>query len=292
LDVVASTTKADWQQGQDALRAEVRRVTTLLRSIGDPGASAVGQWNIAEVAMHLSQVWLVGPGLARRDLSRIHEVVPSFAGAAGESLIEDMWELADVTIRGVKSDPERDLAVLADRIENRAEEYLSECVGADPEAPRPWMVEGVTILLPTLTYYLLNETVLHGADVAHAAGRPWQIEPARATMVLERFIVPVMQANDPRVFVNHAKAAGIRATYDVRVRDGERFFFVFDDGSLMIEEPSSRRVDCHILADPLALLMVVWDRQSQWSAIARGKLLAWGRKPWLGLQLRSLICVP
>ncbi|MCA1682060.1 MAG: hypothetical protein LC700_02790 [Actinobacteria bacterium] len=89
------------------------RVTTLLRSIRDPGAAAVGQWNLAEVAMHLSQAWVAVPGLARRDLSGVYEVVPDLAGVAGESLIRDIWELGDTTPLAVRSDPERDPAVLA-----------------------------------------------------------------------------------------------------------------------------------------------------------------------------------
>jgi hypothetical protein len=93
--VVARRSKVDWQQGQDALRDEVSRVTALLRSIRDPEAPAVGHWNLAEVAVHLSQAWIVVPDLARRDLSRIHEVVPSLADvAAGDSLIRDLWDWA------------------------------------------------------------------------------------------------------------------------------------------------------------------------------------------------------
>ncbi len=290
--MVASGSRADWQQSQDALRDEVARVTTLLRSIGDPGVPAVGQWNLGDVAMHLTQGWMVAPGLARRDLSRFYEVVPSLAGVAGDSLIQDMWDLADTTKLGVKSDPERDLGVLADRIETRAEEYFSECVGADPDEPRPWIIEGTTVPLSTLTCHLLSETVLHTYDIAQAAGRTWRIEPAHAAIVLARFIVPVLQTAGPRVFVNSAKAAGLQATYDVRIRGEDSFHFIFDDGELNIVEPSSRRVDCHISADPVAFLMVVFNRQSQWTAIAQGKLMAWGRKPWLGPQLRGLIRNP
>jgi hypothetical protein len=290
--MVANRSKADWQQGQDALRDEVTRVTALLRSIHDPGPHAVGQWNLSEVAMHLSQAWVVVPGLARCDLSRIYEVVPSIAGAAGDSLIRDMWDLADTTTLGVKSDPERDPAVLADRIETRAQEYFSECAGADPDAPRPWLVQGATVRQSTLTYHLLSETVMHGYDIAHGAGRRWRIEPAHAAMALGRFIVPIIQALDPRALVNGAKAAGVQATYDVRIRRGDRFHFVFDDGSVRVEEPSPRRVDCHISADPVAFLMVIWARQGQWRAISTGKLMAWGRKPWLGPQLRALMRNP
>ncbi|MGA9692184.1 MAG: hypothetical protein WBR33_12275 [Pseudonocardiaceae bacterium] len=49
-------------------------MTSLMRSISDPGVPAVGQWTLAEVAMHLSQIWITMPGMARRDLSRYHEM--------------------------------------------------------------------------------------------------------------------------------------------------------------------------------------------------------------------------
>ncbi|MGH3868721.1 MAG: SCP2 sterol-binding domain-containing protein [Pseudonocardiaceae bacterium] len=267
-------------------------MTTLLRSIQDPAPHAVGRWSLGEVAMHLSQAWIVVPGLARRDLSRAYEVLPSLAGVAGDSLIRDMWDLGETTMLGVQSDPERNPSVLADRIEARAQEYLSECVGADPHAPRPWLVQGVTVRQAVLTYHLLNETVMHGGDIAHAAGRPWPIEPAHAAMVLGRFIVPVVQALDPRAMVDAERAAGLRAIYDLRIRGGDRFHFVFNDDVLRIEDPSPHKVDCHISADPVAMLMVLWNRQSQWSAIAKGKLLTWGRKPWLGPQFRTLIRNP
>src|SRR3712207_2700634 len=74
VDMVAIVSAAEWQRSQDALRDEVRRVTTLMRSITDPGVPAVGQWNIAEVAMHLSQNWILVPGKARQDLSRYKAV--------------------------------------------------------------------------------------------------------------------------------------------------------------------------------------------------------------------------
>ena len=279
--MVASVSTAQWQQSQDALRDEVRRVTTLMRSITDPAVPAVGLWNIAEVAMHLSQAWTVVPGLAQRDLSQFHAVVPSMAGVAGESLVRDMWDLADTTILGVKSDAERDLAVLADRIEQRAEEYFGECAGHSPDEVRPWLVEGTTVPLSALTGHLLNETVMHGYDMAHAAGRKWRIEPAHAAMVVHQFFVPVIQTADPRTFVNADKAADLQAIYKLHLRGVGQLIFVFDHGSLRIEEPSARRIDCHISTDPAAFFMVYWDRQSQWNAIAQGQLIAWGRKPRL-----------
>jgi hypothetical protein len=290
--VVTRLTMADWQEGQDALRQEVQRVTALLRSIEDPAVPAVGSWNLGDVAVHLSQAWLLVTCLAQQDLSPFHAVIPRDAGVAAGAVVKDMWDWDEVTNSGISSATERDLTVLADRIDELAEKYFSRCAGQDFDAPRQWIIEGTMFQQATLTYHALNETVLHGYDIAHAARRPWRIEPAHAAMVLARFIVPVVRAADPRVFVNGAKASGLHAAYDVRIRGGESFHFVFDDGALTIEDPSPRKIDCHISADPVAFLLVVWARQSQWSAIAQGKLMAWGRKPWLGFQLRSLIRNP
>jgi hypothetical protein len=290
--MVIRISTTEWQRSRNTLRDEVRRVTTLMRSITDPAVPAVGLWNIAEVAMHLSQAWTVVAGLARRDLSRFHAVVPSMAGVAGESLVRDMWDLADTTILGVKSDTERDLAVLAERIEQRAEEYFDECAGHEPDEMRPWLVEGTTVPLSALTGHLLSETIMHGYDIAHAAGREWRIEPARAAMVVHQFFVPVVQTADPRTFVNADKAADFQAIYKLHLRGAGQLIYVFDHGLLRIEEPSARRVDCHISADPAAFFMVYWDRQSQWNAIAKGQLKAWGHKPWLGFKFRSLIRNP
>ncbi len=290
--MVASVSATEWQQSQDALRDEVRRVTTLMRSISDPEVAAVGQWTLAEVAMHLSQHWILAPGMARRDLSRFQALVPGIAGVASDSMIRDMWENSNLNALGLKSDPERDLAVLADCIEERAQEYFGECAGHSPDEPRPWLIEGTTVPLSALTCGLLSETIMHGYDIAHAAGRKWRIESAHAAMVVRGFFVPVLQTVDPRTFVNADQAAGLQATYEVHLRGGGRLDWVFDDGSLRVEEPPARRVDCHISADPAAFFMVFWGRQSQWNAIAKGQLVAWGRKPWLGFRFRSLIRNP
>jgi mycothiol maleylpyruvate isomerase-like protein/SCP-2 sterol transfer family protein len=290
--MVASVSAAEWQHSQDALRDEVRRVTTLMRSLSDPGIPAVGQWTIAEVAMHLSQNWMLVPGLARQDLSQYKTVVPGIAEVAGDSIIPDMWDNADMNALALNSDTERGLAVLADRIEERAHEYFGECAGHSPDEPRPWIVENTTVPLSALTCNLLNETLMHGYDIAEAAGRKWKIEPTHAAMVVRQFFVPVVQTCDPRTFVNTEKAASLQATYQLHLRGSGRLNWIFDDGSLRIEGPSARRVDCHISADPAAFFMVFWQRRSQWNAIAKGQLVAWGRKPWLGLKFRSLVRNP
>lgn len=285
-------TTVDWAHAQRGLHTAVGRVTSLLRTVRDPHTAAVGQWTVAGVAQHLSHAWTAVPGLARGDLSRVYDIVPDAAGRAGESLITELAELATFTTDAVKADDERDPAKLADRIEAAAAEYFAECDGLDADERRAWLVEGTTVSRTTLTCHLLNETLVHGWDIAHAEGRPWPIERADAVAVIEGFLMPTVRQLEPRALVDQVAAAGVRATYEIHIRGGQRWHFLFDDGELHIEDPARRPVDCHVSADPAAMLLVIWGRQSQWKAIAKGRLVAWGRKPWLGPRLRPLMTNP
>lgn len=280
-----------WAEAQDALRETVGRVTALLRAAPDPTRPALGVWNVAEVALHLSQAWVVVPGLAGGDLRHDGAVPPTLGGTAADALLPDLGDLGVVTRRGVGADPERDLGVLADRIEERAARFFAESAGTSAEEPRPWLVQGSTVARSVLTCHLLSENLVHGWDIATAAGRTWPIERSQAATVLSGFLVEVIRSLDPRALVDQRAAAGLRATYDVRLRGGDRFGLVFDDGALRIDRAPGR-VDCHLSADPVAMLLVAWGRRSQWPAIATGRLVAWGPKPWLGPRLRTLMRNP
>lgn len=153
-------------------------------------------------------------------------------------------------------------------------------------------MEGSQVAVGTLICHLLNETVLHGWDIARGDGQRWQINPAHAVLILEGFLVPVIQALDPRALVNQEQARGLRATYELRVRGGGRHVFVFEDGALTVEAPSSRPIDCFISADPVAFLLVAWGRQNQATAIVKRQLVVSGPQAWLGLRFRSLLRNP
>lgn len=287
-------TTVDWRDAAGALADEVTRVTALLRSVSDPGAPAIGEWSLAEVAMHLSQAWLLVPGLAVDDLSDLFQVLPALRATAGGSPLRDIWEHSRLTMAGVGADTERDPARLADRIEQRAGAFLDGLDARSTTGAHAWLVEGVVGSLPLLICHLLNETTVHGYDIARADGRKWPIGNRGAAMIVDGFLVPVLEGLDPRSFVDQDAAAGLRATFEVHVRGGEHHLFVFDDGELRIDRPGSpeagsRRIDCHISANPATFLLVAWGRRSQWPAIARGQLVAWGRKPWLGPRFRGLL---
>lgn len=289
--MTTSVPTVDWVAAQEALRDMVGRVTAMLRTITEPDADCLGRWKLSDLAVHLSQAWVVVPALARNDLSVVPDAVPSLAGLEPEatSFLGDVRELTTMTVAGVDSEPERDLKVLADRIEERAAAFFVDIAGTSAHEPRPWLVEGAVVDRSVLTCHLLNETIVHGYDIAVTAGRRFPVQRSYATLVLVGFIIPVIRAIDPRALVNQERAAGLQATFEVHLRGGRSAAFILDDGEVRVESSEHRHIDCHISADPWTMLLVAWGRKSQWPAIATGKFLAWGRKPWLGPKFATLI---
>ncbi|MGI9084677.1 MAG: hypothetical protein ACR2FE_05220 [Aeromicrobium sp.] len=185
-ETTAQDRVAAWRASRAALAAEVTRVVTLLRDTPDPPPRRSGEtWGFAELATHLSHGWMTLPQLAQGDEGPIIELV-------GQSAITHPSEMGALTEGAVASDPERDPRALADRIETAASTYLSSCVDADVDRVTQWIAVDVLPAMPVFTAHLLNETVLHGLDLARAAGRPWRVDPAHASMALHDFLVPVI----------------------------------------------------------------------------------------------------
>jgi hypothetical protein len=259
-----------------ALADVVPRLTELIRSIRDSRAPALGEWDAGQVALHLAHAWEIIPRLARREDLR--------------PLLRHPAELADFTTAMVRSDAAGDRHDSAARIEAAASAFLAAPI-ADP-SPRPWLFEGTSLPASAFTCHLLNESLVHGYDIAHAEGRRWRIDPAHAGMAITGFLLPAMSALDPRFPVDQRHAAGVEACYDIRLRDVDRFFFVFSDGAVRVEPPSERRVDWHLSADPSAAFLVLWARTSLWPALLTGRLRGWGRRPALAMRLPRMMRNP
>jgi len=256
----------------------------LLRSVQDPTRPAHGDWNLGELAVHMLHVLDFELGTARRD------PVPDVA---------DFAALSRYTVEYVAAEPCRDPAALADRIEAVAAEYAGLTAGVAASEEYDWF-GGTRLPMRTLHAHIVSELSLHSWDVAHAEGRSWSVPPDAALAALEDFVVPLVQAvgaagsfGGPTAFVDPQHSRGLRACYAVQVQGGDRRHFVIEDGALTVTDPDpERRVDCRVWAEPSALLLVMWGRTSQWPSVARGRLRAWGRKPWLAMRLPSLLHTP
>ncbi|TMC49342.1 MAG: SCP2 sterol-binding domain-containing protein [Chloroflexi bacterium] len=268
-------TTADAAAARAALASVVPRLTALIRSIRNPAAPAVGEWNAGDVAVHLAHAWELLPALARGDMG---------------SPLHQPDELAGVTTAMVQREPARELEAIAGRIEEAASDYLATPM--TDNGARPWMIEGTTLPSSAFSCHLLNESLVHGYDIAHAEGRRWHIDPAHAGMAIMGFAIPALSVVDPRFPVDQRHAAGVRACFDIRVRRTGRFCLVFDDGALTVEAPGERPADWHISAEPATLLLLLWSRTSPWPGMLSGRLRVWGRRPLLGMRLTRMMRNP
>jgi hypothetical protein len=191
----------------------------------------------------------------------------------------------------VAGESERDLGAIATRIDASVAALLGVLRDTPDNPSRQWVVDGVDFPLSTIACHALNELVVHGGDLARADDAPWPVERHHASLVLRGFMFPVLNALG-RAMVDVEHAAGITVTYHVVLRGGGATYLRFDDGDLSLSDAAPGPVDCHLSVDPAAFLAVAWARTTQWPPILKGQLFAYGRKPWLGLKLRSLLRNP
>jgi len=265
----------DWLAAQEAVRGAAARVTLMLRAHRHPDAPAIGEWAACDVAAHVSHAMDTVAAMAK----------------GGGGVLPDLWGLPILTDAMLRGETERDLGRLADRIDASAAAFLTFMAEAAVDSRQPWIVQGVEFSLSNLTCHVLNELTVHGRDIALADGMRWPIARSDAALVVDGFLFPAF-AGLGRAMVNQDTAAHVRVTYDIHVRGGGRHLVRFDRGDVFVDTPGSGPVDCHLSVDPAAFLLVAWDRISQWRAIPRGQLLAWGRRPWLGLKLRRYLRNP
>lgn len=255
----------DLAVARPAVRDATERVTTLFRSLPNPGIRARGSdWTASEVAAHLV---IIGRSF---DQYLCGDATP----------VVRVSTLNADNVRTVATTTERDVGVLMSELESATDRFLPATEPMSADAAMPW--QGVTATVGTVHGVWLGELLIHGWDVARAARRRWPISRDEAAMIVEgaAMISPH--------FVDRDRASGLRATFEVRLRRGPTFAFRFHDGALVVTPGPARDADCRISGDARAVMFVTYHRKSQWGEIALGSLVAYGRKPWLGLRFADL----
>jgi uncharacterized protein (TIGR03083 family) len=260
----------DLSEALAALEAAGTRATHLIQAIPDANVRAEGlDWTLGQVAAHLvanmrqHTEWVQGQG-------KVDYCVP---------------DLAAENARNIEAVATRRPDELAGSFSSGTGAFLTAARAADPSQVIPEVV-GPDLSLADLACVLLGEIVVHGHDIARTVGRPWPIDRRAATLVVEGTMAILPE------FIDRKAAAGVRATYELRLRGGPRFVVAVEDGEMQVERPGARPVDCRISADPVALLLVSYGRIGQWGPIGKGQMMAWGRKPWLALKFTSLFRNP
>ena len=127
--------------------------------------------------------------------------------------------------------------------------------------------------------------LIHGWDVATALGRPWPIEPGDAGLVASSVMEVVTHFVDPT-------AAGFTSTFGLHLRGGPAFTLAFNDGALTARAGRPQKADCRVSAEPVAYLLSAYGRIPVLRVALTGKVVAYGRRPWLAFKLGSLLRTP
>jgi uncharacterized protein (TIGR03083 family) len=246
-------------------------LTDLLRDLPTADTPIEGsQWSIRDAAAHLTNITMVYTEMATGAASPIAQF-PSGVSRHNAQRLADNADMAP--------------AALAKSLIVATEQFAEATTSRAPSTSIRFH-GGMTLNLSQLAAALLGEYVLHGYDIALAAGAAWPIDPAHAALVLPCYIPVFSLLTDPETSHGHT------AAYRLELGAAGRFTARFVDGALSIEAPDTGPVGCTITADPVAFLLVASGRLSQWTAIALGLMTTTGQHPELGLGFAARIHFP
>jgi uncharacterized protein (TIGR03083 family) len=252
----------------DELVQAAARTAALLRAVPDPSAPVPGlSWTVAETAAHL--------------VAELDDYRALFGGASARPGGGDASKLnAAANIAQLARFRERDLSRLADDLVPAAEKFLA--AAAEHRGERFTASNGVSMSVPLMTAALLGEQLIHGLDIARAAGRPWTITRADALLVIDG-IMEMLPA--------YVRPVNRSQSFELRFRGGKRYRLAVENGAATVTAPGES-VDCWISADPVSFLLVGFGRSPQIGHVLRGRIVAGGRKPWRALAFGSLVTPP
>ena len=263
----------DIATARKALERAAGRFSDLLGAAPDPEAPLPrSEWGVAEAAAHVVLITEAYAGFARGRTEPFVDVSDVPGGS-----------LARTSAARLAAEPQRELAALRTRLRESERSLRQATEGRGPTDLVSW--NGQEIGIGEMLGIAVGEYLLHGLDVAGALSQPWTIDPDDARLVLAA-VLPLLP-----LLVDRRATADVTASYDIRIRGGRHVSLRISRGEATVGS-NGGSVDCHVSADPVAMLLVAYGRRSQWGPALTGKLVAWGRKPWLGLRLTRYLVAP
>ncbi len=256
----------DWTAMLRSLDRAARRVADLLRSAPDGDAKVAGlDWTVSELGAHL-----------------INEAGRFERFARGKS--EPLGDVAQYNADEIATITERNPAKQADTFLAEHAKYMDFAKQHDGNEASVWFE--VELELAEAAGIYLGELSVHAVDIARTIGSKVKI-PREDALLVAAGLVTILPG-----FVDPEATLGFFGSYTLKLRGGPSIVLRFTDGTLVVEAKNGERTDCTINADPEAFLLVGYGRLPQYKPIVTGKLIAAGRKPWLGLKFGSLLVNP
>ncbi|GAA1954011.1 SCP2 sterol-binding domain-containing protein [Catenulispora subtropica] len=315
-----TTLAEDFAAARAVILTLADRSSELLSRVRVPGvASPLPGWTAGDVSVHLGLACTAYAAAATGDFGILDEIGAANAATAKTSaakpaaaadkpdtavratdfaawlaalppradLIHRISDLNALTL--AQAAPEAHFATPA-RIRAGADAIVAATAGCDPAEPRlvPWFGEDTRLQLGTVVGLFLSETLLHTLDVARASHQKWPIPSGTARLIISLAFPELM----PRT-VDRERTARMEAAVRLHVRGGTTIGIDVHGGEVRaVRDPGPGRTDCHISMDPVGFLLAASGRASQNRQIAAGRMIPYGRKPWLAPQVARLFVYP
>ncbi len=244
----------DWTHLHRELTETTSALSDLIRR-HQPSQSPVAnlEWTVEQLAAHLVTI--------PTRYQRVIETPEPFPAS-----------LAEMNQREIDALGIEDLDVLADLLHSQTVALL-DILGDDPDRLVPFF----EIELPVrgLCGVLLGEYLLHGLDLADHLDVQWQIRPEHARWAIRGLLPGAMHTADPDI------ASAMHGTFGLHIRPDDDWTITVREGRAELAPGRPTRADFRVSADPLAFYLTGFGRASQAAAILRGRIIGYGRKPWL-----------
>jgi hypothetical protein len=274
-----------WSIARDALRSDGDRFLALLANGTDPSAMATAHWTVADTAAHVSGIAVMYVALVKDDVE-----MPPIPGLEEMVDATTVDTVADLNAFVLKHFTERDPQALAGLLGYAIDTILDSTRDMPPETVVTWLGDS-RITVAGMVAHLVNELLLHGADMARALRRPWSIPDEHAALYWELFFLGMLR-HDYGVLLNSKHrmpkrpiAVQFRSAYTMTAT------IVLEDGRVRLASPDEPH-DVSVKFRPAGFNLFLFGRMGTLGAAVRRSVIVGGRRPWLLPAFTKIVHMP
>jgi len=268
-------TPEKWAEVRAVLRETGDRFADLTLAVPDPSVMATKDWSVADTAAHVTGIALNYTAMVDQNGRPLP--VPAVREHFPVTTVDTIHSgLNPAQLAGFL---ERDPVKLAGMLRESVEDILDTTADADPERVIPWLGDSRLPIAGVLAH-MTNELLIHGWDVARAAGVPWSIPDEQAALFFELFLVEVVRNGYGHLLDDDRPVRPGRIVVEFHSAHTTPVTMVLDNGVATVEEAGGD-CDVRIRFRPATLNLLRFHRIGYLRAILSGSLMAWGRRPWL-----------
>ncbi|PSL51707.1 uncharacterized protein (TIGR03083 family) [Saccharothrix carnea] len=265
-----------WQDARDALTAATERFTRMLLDCRTPDRRTIGEWSVADTAAHVAIVARLDAGLIDGDPAPLD--APELDRGWQEASLGGFARLNALTLEHF---PERALDVVSNTLLDEVDLLLTRAKDVDPRELRPWL-GGAQLPAASHVAHQLNETLIHGLDIARALDVPWDISAHEAALTFDLFLMPMLGGRSGRLLAGGGNPG--RLTLEFRSKHTTPVVLTSDNGRLHVAPADGRKTDARVRFDPATMMLTIFRRTRLARAVATGTVFAFGRRPWAAVS--------